>query len=143
MANSEVLLLKPVDGLGAEGDRVKVRAGYARNFLLPKKIGVPITASNKKQIEVLKKRRIERETQELDGAKALAAQLEKTNIAFAVKTGEGGKMFGSVTASDIQTLAFPVLRHRILLNYRAEAEGVRVEDVIKRLLETVKPPVGT
>ena len=47
-----------------------------------------------------------------------------------------------VTAEDIQTLASPTLRHRILLNYRAEAEGVRVDDVVKRLLETVKPPVG-
>ena len=47
-----------------------------------------------------------------------------------------------VTVEDIQTLAYPVLRHRILLNYRAEAEGLRVEDVIKRLLDTVKPPVA-
>jgi MoxR-like ATPase len=47
-----------------------------------------------------------------------------------------------VTVGDIQTLAYPVLRHRILLNYRAEAEGIRLEDVIKRLLETIKPPIG-
>jgi len=48
-----------------------------------------------------------------------------------------------VTVEDIKTLAFPTLRHRILLNYRAEAEGVGVEDVIKRLLETIKPPFGS
>ncbi|MCX6903996.1 MAG: MoxR family ATPase, partial [Verrucomicrobia bacterium] len=47
-----------------------------------------------------------------------------------------------VTVGDIQTLAYPTLRHRILLNYRAEAEGIRVEDVVKRLLEMIKPPVG-
>ena len=62
---------------------------------------MPLTASNRKQIEALKKRRGEREAHELSGAQALAAQLEKTRIAFAVKTGEGGKMYGAVTANDI------------------------------------------
>ena len=101
MAHNEVLLIKPVEGLGAEGDQVKVRAGYARNFLLPRSIAVPLTASNRKQVEALKKRRGEREAQELSGAQALAGQLEKTRIAFAVKTGEGGKMYGAVTTNDI------------------------------------------
>jgi large subunit ribosomal protein L9 len=101
MAYSEVLLLKPVDGLGAEGDQVKVRAGYARNFLLPRDIAAPVTKANRKQVEALKKRRAEREIKELDSAKALASKLEKTSIAFAVKTGEGGKMFGAITANDL------------------------------------------
>src|SRR4051812_24085520 len=101
MAYSEVLLVKPVDGLGGEGDQVKVRAGYARNYLLPREIAVPVTRANRKQVEALKKRRGEREASELNGAQALAAKLEKTSLAFAVKTGEGGKMFGAVTANDI------------------------------------------
>jgi len=101
MAYSEVLLLKPVDGLGAEGDQVKVRAGYARNFLLPRDIAAPVTKANRKQVDALKKRRAEREIKELDSAKALASKLEKTSIAFAVKTGEGGKMFGAITANDL------------------------------------------
>jgi large subunit ribosomal protein L9 len=101
MAHSEVLLVKPVDGLGAEGDQVKVRAGYARNFLLPKGIAVPLTQSNRKQIEALKKARAVREAKELDGAQALAKQMEKASIAIAVKTGEGGKLFGAVTANDL------------------------------------------
>ncbi len=101
MAHSEVLLLKPVDGLGAEGDQVKVRAGYARNFLLPRKIAAPLTTANRKQVEALKKRRSGREAAELEGAQSLAKTLEKTSIAFAVKTGEGGKMFGAITANDI------------------------------------------
>ena len=101
MSHTEILLIKPVEGLGAEGDQVKVRNGYARNYLLPQKIGVAITAANRKQIEVLKQRRAVREGQELDGAKAVAAQLEKVNIAIAVKTGEGGRLFGSVTANDL------------------------------------------
>ena len=101
MATTEVLLVKPVEGLGGEGDQVKVRAGYARNFLLPRKIAVSLNAANQKHIESLKKRRAEREQTELSGAQELAKKLEKTSLAFAVKTGEGGKMFGAVTAQDI------------------------------------------
>lgn len=101
MAHSEILLLKPVEGLGAEGDQVKVRAGYARNFLLPRKIAAPVTLANRKQVESLKKRRAERESQEVQGAQELAKKLEKTSIAFAVKTGEGGRMFGAITANDL------------------------------------------
>ena len=101
MAHHEILLLKPVDGLGAEGDQVKVRAGYARNFLLPEGKAVPLTVSNRKQVEALKKARALREAKELDGAQALAQQLAKTNIAIAVKTGEGGKLFGAVTTNDL------------------------------------------
>ena len=101
MAHTEILLVKPVEGLGGEGDQVKVRAGYARNFLLPRKIAVPLTAANRKHVDALKKRRAERESSELTGAQELAKKLEKTSLAFAVKTGEGGKMFGAVTAQDI------------------------------------------
>jgi len=101
MANSEVLLVKPVEGLGGEGDQVKVRAGYARNFLLPRQIAVPLSASNRKHVDSLKKRRAEREQTELTGAQDVAKKLEKTSLAFAVKTGEGGRMFGAITAQDV------------------------------------------
>ena len=101
MATTEVLLVKPVEGLGGEGDQVKVRAGYARNFLLPRKIAVSLNAANKKHIDSLKTRRAEREQSELSGAQELAKKLEKTSLAFAVKTGEGGRMFGAITAQDI------------------------------------------
>ena len=101
MAHTEVLLVQPVEGLGGEGDQVKVRAGYARNFLLPRKIAVPLNSSNKKHVDSLKKRRAEREQTELNGAQDVAKKLEKTSIAFAVKTGEGGRMFGAITSQDI------------------------------------------
>jgi large subunit ribosomal protein L9 len=101
MAHHEVLLLKPVDGLGAEGDQVKVRAGYARNYLLPQKFAVALTQANRKRVEALKKRRSEREVSELSGAQALADKISKVALAFAVKTGEGGKLFGAITAADI------------------------------------------
>ncbi len=101
MATSKVLLVKPVENLGGEGDQVSVKAGYARNFLLPKKLAVPISKANKKQIEALLKARELREAKELENAQALANVIGQMSIAFAVKTGEGGKLFGSITAADL------------------------------------------
>lgn len=101
MATSKVLLVKPLENLGGEGEQVSVKAGYARNFLFPQKIAIPVTKANKKQIEALQKAREIREAKELENAQAVAKALENMTIAFAVKTGEGGKMFGSITAADI------------------------------------------
>ena len=101
MATNQVLLLKPVEGLGSEGDTVTVRSGFARNFLLPRKIAVPVTQANKKQMEALMKAREAREQKEMESARELAARIEAITIAIAVKTGEGGKMFGAVTANDL------------------------------------------
>jgi large subunit ribosomal protein L9 len=127
MAHSEILLIKPVEGLGAEGDQVKVRAGYARNYLLPRAIAVPLTSSNRKQIEALKKRRGEREASELSTARDLAARLEKSRIAFAVKTGDGGRMFGAVTANDLHDklaqAGLEIDKRKILLHTPVKALG--------------------
>ena len=127
MAYNEVLLIKPVDGLGGEGDQVKVRAGYARNYLVPRNIAVPVTVANRKQVEALKKRRAGRESEELNGAQELAKKLEKTGLAFAVKTGEGGKMFGAVTANDIHeklvAAGVEVDKRRILLHTPVKTLG--------------------
>src|SRR5690606_14123249 len=101
MANTEVLLIKPVEHVGGEGDQVRVKSGYARNFLLPRKLAVPVNQSNKRQIEALRKAREQREAKELDAAQALAAKIQKAHVAIAVKTGEGGKMFGAVTANEL------------------------------------------
>ena len=127
MAHSEVLLIKPVEGLGGEGDQVKVRAGYARNFLLPRKVAVPLTTANRKQVEALKKRRGVREATELSGAQEIAKKLEKTGLAFAVTTGEGGKMFGSVTAADLHekltAAGFTIDKKRINLHTPVKTLG--------------------
>ena len=101
MANNQVLLLQPITGLGAEGDTVTVRAGYARNFLLPRKLALPITQANKKHVDSLLKAREAREQKEFETARSLSERVEKTSIAIAVKTGEGGKMFGAVTSNDL------------------------------------------
>ena len=102
MANSELLLIKPVDGLGSEGEQVKVKTGYARNFLLPKKLAVPVTRANRKQIEALQAAREDRLAKEKSAAQVLSEKLQKVHIAIAVKTGPEGKLFGSVTVADIQ-----------------------------------------
>ncbi|MBO6102521.1 MAG: 50S ribosomal protein L9 [Opitutales bacterium] len=101
MAHTEVLLVKPVERLGGEGEQVSVKAGYARNFLFPQKYAIPVNKANKKQIEALIKAREIREANEKAEAEKIAARLAELSIAIAVKTGEGGKMFGSVTAADL------------------------------------------
>lgn len=101
MATSEILLLQKVEHLGYEGDQVVVRAGYARNYLLPKKLAVPVTRTNRKQIDALRTRRAQREVKELTVAKELAEKIRTLSIVFAVKTGDRGKMFGAVTAADL------------------------------------------
>ena len=84
MSNNQVLLLQPIEGLGAEGDTVTVRAGYARNFLLPQKIALPITQANRKHVESLLKAREVREANELEGARTLSERIAAVNIAIAL-----------------------------------------------------------
>ena len=103
MANSDILLLEAIKGLGSEGDTVSVRAGYARNFLFPCKLAIPVNQGNRKQIESLKVAKEKRVAEELEASKSLAEKIEQTNISIAVKTGDNGKMFGSVTSADILT----------------------------------------
>jgi large subunit ribosomal protein L9 len=101
MAYTEVLLIKPVDGLGAEGEQVRVRAGYARNFLFLQGIALPVNRANTKYIESLKQARTVREARDLEVATTLAAKLAAVKLTFAVKTGEGGKMFGAISTAEI------------------------------------------
>jgi len=101
MATASVLLIKPVDGLGVEGDEATVKAGYARNYLVPQKLAVPLTAANRKQIEALKVAKAAREQKEVVIAEVLKAKLEAIHIAVQVRAGEEGKMFGAVTAQEL------------------------------------------
>ncbi len=101
MANQKLLLLEPVDNLGNEGDEVSVKAGFARNYLLPLRKAVPLTKANKKQMQVLRERAEKRLQDELKKAQIIAEKIEALSIVFAVQTGPGGKMFGSITAADI------------------------------------------
>ena len=101
MANSDILLLEAIKGLGSEGDTVSVRAGYARNFLFPRKLAIPVNQGNRKQIESLKIAKEKRVAEELEASKSLAEKIAQVRISIAVKTGDNGKMFGSVTSADI------------------------------------------
>src|SRR5207249_2657567 len=101
MAKTEVILAHQVIGLGAESDQVKVAAGYARNYLFPQGLAIPLTGANKRRLEVLKQRRAERESHELNTMTELAKSLGKLVCVVKVKTGEDGKMFGTVTAGMI------------------------------------------
>jgi large subunit ribosomal protein L9 len=101
MPTTEVILTAKVAHLGAEADLVKVKAGYARNFLLPQGLAIEKSSGAVHRINVLKKKRAEREAAELNDAQDLARRIGKLKISFELETGEQGKAFGSVTASDI------------------------------------------
>lgn len=101
MSQTEILLVKPVPNVGKEGEQVRVKSGYARNYLIPRKLAVPATLANRRQIEALEKRRAEREAEELAESKVLQEKIDALRVAIVVKTGEGGKMFGAVTVTDL------------------------------------------
>ena len=122
MANSDILLLEAIKGLGSEGDTVSVRAGYARNFLFPRKLAIPVNQGNCKQIESLKIAKEKRIAEELEASKSLAEKIGQVSISIAVKTGDNGKMFGSVTSTDILA--------------RLEEEGIQLE---KKQLNVAQP----
>ena len=101
MAKTEVILTHNIVGLGGESDQVKVAAGYARNYLFPQGLAIPLTGANKRRLEVLKQRRAEREAHDLNTMTELSKSISKLLCVIAVKTGEDGKMFGTVTSGMI------------------------------------------
>ncbi|MCK4563128.1 MAG: 50S ribosomal protein L9 [Verrucomicrobia bacterium] len=92
----EVLLMDQVEGLGIEGDIVKVADGYARNFLFPKGIASEVTEGKKRQIEKKRTERLAQLEKEKGAAEELAKKIEGIECTIAAKVGENGKMFGSV-----------------------------------------------
>ena len=101
MPKTEVILTHNIVGLGGESDQVKVAAGYARNYLLPQGLAIPVTGANKRRLEVLRQRRAEREAHELTTMTELSKAVSKFTLKVLVKTGDDGKMFGSVTNGHI------------------------------------------
>lgn len=129
MAHSEVILTEAVPSLGAEADIVKVRAGYARNFLIPCGKALEVTPASLRKINNLKAKRAEREARELNEAESVAAKINKLRLSLKLETGETGKAFGSITAADllerlsaeIQNLVLP--RHAITLERPLKESG--------------------
>ena len=116
----EIILREDVDKLGSRGDVVKVAAGYARNFLLPKKLAVAATDANKKIVEQEKQAHLRREAKQVGEAQDLAKLMESVTVTIARKAGENDQLFGSVTAADISdALAaqkYNVERRKIVLD---------------------------
>jgi len=130
MAVTEIILKESVPGLGAEADIVKVRKGYARNFLIPTGKAYEVTPANLKRLNQLKSKRAEREARELNEAEQFARKINKIKLEFILETGETGKAFGSVTSKDIEDklrsdFGIEVDRHKIELDRPIKESGER------------------
>lgn len=99
----EVILVQDVDNLGKAGERIKVRDGYSRNFLIPNRLAVPATEGGLKFLEAKKKRAEAKRTQEKEEALRIAARLREWTCTVKARVGAEGKLFGSVTRQDIFT----------------------------------------
>jgi large subunit ribosomal protein L9 len=123
----EVILKEHVEHLGQRGEIVKVADGYARNYLLPRKLALAVTAENKKQIERERALAEAREADERVQAQALGTRLAAAEIAIARRVGENDTLYGSVTSADIaEALAardLPIDRRKIQLNEPLKALG--------------------
>ncbi|MGI8735568.1 MAG: 50S ribosomal protein L9 [Pyrinomonadaceae bacterium] len=119
MAHTKILLREDVDDLGARGEIVRVKAGYARNYLLPRKLAVQANAGNVKQIERERELLLKKEAGERAAADAQADQMRSLVLTFERKAGEQGALYGSVTSMDIaealKERGYEVDRHRLHL----------------------------
>jgi len=97
----KLILTQEVSGLGAPGDVVEVKAGYGRNYLVPRSLAMPWTRGSEKQIDMIKRARSAREIRSLDDAKQAAAQLAGMKVRLQTRAGTGGRLFGSISTADI------------------------------------------
>ena len=115
----EVILRQYVEHLGKRGDVVKVAAGYARNYLLPRKLALPATDGNKRHVERERKIMEGREAEEKSGAEAIAARLAAIDISITRRVGDTEQLYGSVTAADItdylKAKGFEIDRRKLIL----------------------------
>jgi len=149
MPTTEVILTEKIASLGAEADVVKVKRGYARNFLVPSGKALEVTPVTLRRINQLKAKRAEREAAELNESEELARRINKLKITITLETGVAGKAFGSVTAKDLADklnaeLGVEIDRHRIELERPIKETGAHEvtiklhHDVVAKLNVTVK-----
>jgi large subunit ribosomal protein L9 len=123
----EVILREHVDNLGKRGEIVKVADGFARNYLLPRKLALPATAGNRKHVERERKIMETREAEEKGAADAIAARLSTVEISIARRVGDTEQLYGSVTAADIvdflKTKGFEIDRRKLILPEPLKALG--------------------
>jgi large subunit ribosomal protein L9 len=128
----EIILREDVEHLGARGDVVKVASGYARNFLLPKKLAVAATDSNRKIVEQERQAHLRKEAKLVGEAQDLGKMLTAVSVTIARKAGETDQLFGSVTAADIADAL--TAQH-----YNIERRNIRLDEPIRTLGEHKVP----
>jgi large subunit ribosomal protein L9 len=138
----KLILQEEVKSLGKKGDVIEASEGYARNYLLPRKLAIPATNVNINAVSQQKAAASRKQQQQLDEARVMAAQLAKVIVSVAVKTGEGGRLFGSVTAKDVADAL--IREHGIEMDKRK----IELKDTIKSLgiypaVVKVHPEVST
>ena len=124
----EVILREDIDKLGSRGEMVKVAAGYARNYLLPKKLAVAATDANRKIVEQERQSHLRKEAKQIGEAQELAKLVGAVTVTIARKAGESDQLFGSVTANDIADAL--TLQH-----FNVERRRIQLEDPIRTLGE--------
>lgn len=139
----EIILRQAVENLGKPGDVVKVKPGYARNYLLPHGLAYEATPGNLKRIQQERDRLEAAENERRGVAQGLAERLEQVSLTFSARVGEEGKLFGSVTASDVaaqlEAQGFHIEKRQIDLHEPIKALGVYRVPI--RLHADVKPEV--
>ncbi len=123
----EVILLQDVKALGKKGQIVKVNDGYARNFILPKKLGLEANSKNLNDLKLQKANEEKVAAEHLAAAKELAAELKDKEIVLSLKLGEGGKTFGSISSKEIAEAA------KEQLGYDLDKKKIQLKESIKSL----------
>ena len=135
----KLILTQEVGGLGSAGDIVEVKDGYGRNFLIPRGFAIRWTKGGERTVESIRKARSSREVRDLDHAQEIKAKLEGTTVQLPVRAGEGGRLFGAVTVSDIAAAiteaGAPVDKRKIIVGNPIKSLGthqvtVKVHDEV-------------
>ena len=129
----KVILLEDVKALGKKGEVVNVNDGYARNLLLPKKLGVEATGKNMNDLKLQKAHEDKVAQENLDAAKAFAEELKDKQVTVGIKVGEGGRSFGSISAKEIAEAA------KAQLGYELDKKKLQLSAPIKELGTTMVP----
>lgn len=127
----EVILLEDVKSLGKKGQIVKINDGYARNFVLPKKLGLEATPKNLNDLKLKKENEDKIAKEKLEAAKEFAKVLEESTVVVKIKSGEGGRTFGSVSSKEIaqeakKQLDFDIDKKKIVLDEPIRTLGTHV-----------------
>ena len=130
----EVILLEDVKSLGKKGEIVKVSDGYARNYVLPKKLGVEATSKNLNELKLKEANEEKVAKQKLEEAQAFAKVLEESSVELKMKSGEGGRTFGSISSKEIaqetkKQLNFELDKKKIILDEPIKTLGVHIVKV--------------